>query len=312
MIPMTDTLAFTPADGVMRAIRPSRKIVWAIIGVATAVWLYVGVVLVLVAHNSVMIPVWMLIGSFTLATAFLTVFVRRLGSATTLTPRFLLVAFVVGGLGAVIIGGTLDTITIARLGETGGLLLAGVVEEAAKAVLVVLICWRLPDKTVRNGLLVGGTVGLGFGAFEDLGYAIGPFLGAPFNDHEVAKSMLTQIVRVVTGPAGHPLWTALLAAAIFAAARNGRFRLTLGVVGAYLGVAFSHGMFDGGARGGGLALSVFGAEFGIIGTALGTLLSVGSVVVAIIVWRRVAKRAGSAYRAELATQAQNTSVPTPS
>jgi RsiW-degrading membrane proteinase PrsW (M82 family) len=277
----------------MRTIRPSKKIVWTIAGVSAAVWLYIGIVLILIGHNKAVIPVWMIFGSFTLAAAFLTVFIRRLGSGTTLTPRFLLLAFLAGGLGSILIGGSFDTLTINLLGRPTGLLLAGVVEEAAKAILVVIICWRLPDKTIRNGLIVGGTVGLGFGAFEDLGYALTPFIGHAFTSHDVLMSARTQLFRVLVGPVGHPLWSALLSAAIFAAARNGKFRPNIGVIAAYLGVALSHGMWDGAP---GAAQTLTGHTWG---QALGWLVGIGLVVWATLWWRRIAKRAGADYRAHL-------------
>ncbi|WP_186317589.1 PrsW family glutamic-type intramembrane protease [Curtobacterium sp. 9128] len=278
-----------------RPILASRRIVLAITGVAIAVWLYVGFVLVLVGGNKAVIPIWMLIGSFTLAVDLLTVFSRRLGTQTTLTPRFLVIAFVIGGLGSVLIGGSLDTLTFDGLGREGAFLLAGFVEEAAKIALVVVLCRRLADKTVRNGLIVGGTVGLGFGAFEDLGYALHPFLGAPFNGHEVLQSMIAQIARAASGPFGHPLWTALLAAALFAGVRNGRFRVTLRLVAAYVGVAVAHGLWDG-ATGAGQELGRFGAGFGTLGSAVGGLLALGAVIVTVRVWFRLARRVGAEYR----------------
>ncbi|BDZ44771.1 hypothetical protein GCM10025866_06800 [Naasia aerilata] len=46
-------------------------------------------------------------------------------------------------------------------------------------------------------------------------------------------------------PVGHVLWTAVLGAAIFGASRTGtRYRLTLGVLGAFVGVAVLHGLWD--------------------------------------------------------------------
>ena len=46
-------------------------------------------------------------------------------------------------------------------------------------------------------------------------------------------------------PLGHVLWTAVFGAAVFAAARGGRrYRLTFGVIAAYVGVAVLHGLWD--------------------------------------------------------------------
>lgn len=287
--------ATPPTTSHARPILGSRRIVLTITGIAIAVWLYVGLVLVLLGGNKAVIPIWMLIGSFTLAVNLLTVFSRRLGTRTTLTPQFLVIAFVVGGFGSVIIGGSLDTLTLNGLGLEGAFLLAGFIEEAAKIALVLLLCRKLVDKNVRNGLIVGGTVGLGFGAFEDLGYALHPFLGAPFNGQEVLQSMVEQIARAASGPFGHPLWTALLAAALFAGVQNGRFRLTLRIVLAYIGVAVAHGLWDG-ATGAGRELARFGDVYGAVGAFVGGLLALAAVIVTVRVWFRIARRVGAEYR----------------
>ena len=57
--------------------------------------------------------------------------------------------------------------------------------------------------------------------------------------------MQTEAFRSVLTPLGHVLWTAVLGAAIFAASRDGRrYRLTIGVVVAYVLVAVLHGVWD--------------------------------------------------------------------
>jgi len=93
--------------------------------------------------------------------------------------------------------------------------------------------------------LVGGAVGLGFSVIENLGYLQEAFARGQENGSGFGMFLTTAIGRELTGPFLHPVFSALLGAAVFAAARNGRFRLTLGVVLAYLGVAAAHGLFNG-------------------------------------------------------------------
>jgi ribosomal protein S18 acetylase RimI-like enzyme len=120
-----------------------------------------------------------------------------------------------------------------------------VVEELVKILIVMLVSIGLARKNIRNGLFLGGAVGFGFAAVENIEYAREAWNEA-FAAHHAALGTEIWVVisRDVIGIFGHPLYTALLAAALFAAVRNGRFRVTWRVVLVYLGVAFAHGLFD--------------------------------------------------------------------
>ena len=48
----------------------------------------------------------------------------------------------------------------------------GLIEEGVKAIGVVVLARGLHRYTVRDGILLGTVVGLGFGAFESSGYAL--------------------------------------------------------------------------------------------------------------------------------------------
>ena len=193
----------------------------------------------------------LLIGGFTVASAFIYTMAYRLRPGDGLTVSRLLVAFLVGGILSTTLASPLNALDNLWSGGSPGnpslvsLSLAGVVEELIKILIVLLVSIRLPRRTVRNGLFLGGAVGFGFAAIENVTY-----LRDIWNDaahahiSALGPEIYTVIARAVVGIFGHPLYTALLAAAVFAAMRNGRFRLSWGVILAYLGVAFAHGVFD--------------------------------------------------------------------
>jgi RsiW-degrading membrane proteinase PrsW (M82 family) len=85
---------------------------------------------------------------------------------------------------------------------------AGIIEEIAKILVVVLIVGRLTRyKWVLNGLLFGAAIGMGFAAFESAGYA---YRAVSFD------SMVDSIVlRGLLSPFMHIVWTANAAAALW-------------------------------------------------------------------------------------------------
>jgi len=266
--------------------------------------------LLLVPHvllgNPAVIPAWILLGSGLAAATLLLVMVRRLQAGDGVTIPVLLWAVLVGGFVAISLGSTFDSLIGVAATDLRdnprdvGLFFAGVAEELAKIIAVVIIAWRLPRKTARGGLFVGGAVGIGFAVLENLWY-IGQGWAQGVEDtqklaagatpietiiaHPSFEAARAAVGRTIFDPVGHPLWTALLAAAVFAAARNGRFRLTLGVVLAYLGVALMHGLWDGNAVVWGLLFPDTPA-LGIL--SLPTLVVL--VVVFALVWRAWARR----------------------
>ncbi len=231
-----------------------------IVGACIGIWLWlIGTSLALSAirphasasgdHVTSLPALLMLTGSCAVAAAFLYTMAYRLQPFDRLRPSFLVVAAVVGGSAAILLAAPANTLVSVLSGSTGvrasptALATAGLVEELLKIAIVVALAWRLPVKNARTGLFVGGAVGFGFSAFENMDYLqLANDLGHPHNT--LFQVIVTMLIRETTGPFLHPMFTALLAAALFAASRNGRFRLTLGVVGAYLGVAAAHGLYD--------------------------------------------------------------------
>lgn len=240
------------------SIGPWRSAI-VIVASAVLVWLYVGVILLGFLQNVALLPVWIVIGSVTVPASILVPLAQRAQSSGGYSSTYLLLTATAGGLLAIVVGGTIDALV--RPAQPAGilddrvLLLAGFIEEACKLAVILLFGRRLKSKSMTDGLVLGTAVGLGFAAFEDMGYATEPFLNHSFSTMLLVQSAQEQLQRQIFTPFGHPLWSALLGAAVFTATQRGRFRFDWGIAFTYLGVAVAHGAWDGAAA---LGTSVLG------------------------------------------------------
>nr|WP_157887665.1 PrsW family glutamic-type intramembrane protease [Frondihabitans sp. PAMC 28766] len=268
------------------------------IGAAGAVlFVYLIVVGAMLLHNGADVTVGLLVGSVTVAVAFVYTMAYRIGPRDTMTMSRLLLAFGLGGLIAVTLGSTFDSLLTKAAPGVGTapsitvLALAGISEELAKILAVVLVSRKLADKSMRNGLFLGGAVGLGFAALEDLSYAYNFYANPPAELHlsHLGAVLVLVPTRAILTPVLHPLYTALFGAALFSSSRNGRFRITWRVVYAYLGVALAHGLWDGGA--GLLQVPAFASFQILLAPLVVFLVYPGVIVGAGLIWIKVARRA---------------------
>ena len=291
-----------PPAALYLPIKPQRR--WwgprgglIILGVLAAIWITLVVSSHLMDGGPGDTPTALLIGSFAVATAFLYTMAYRLRPADGISVVRLIIAFVAGGLMSTLVAAPLNTVihnvttTVvpAVTPSLGDHTTAGIVEELCKIVAVVVVSRGLAVRNARIGLFMGGAVGFGFSAFEDMDYGVRAAHLA-FGPNALWSYIEVTVTRGVLGPLEHPVFTALLAAVLFAATRNGRYRVTIGVIGAYLGVAAVHGLVD--ASGDYLTLLLQNPRVGtVLGTAIGVLLAIGSGVVWLVVTRRLRKRA---------------------
>jgi protease PrsW len=210
---------------------------WKALLVGLLLWALT-IVVTIVTLNANLIPTLILIGSFLVPFAVVLFAAERISRSFTVTH--LMVAFFVSGvlgvLGASLLESRLQASPVMYFG-------VGLIEEAVKAALLIVIGRSLVPKTARQGALLGATIGAGFAAFESAGYA---FNAAITNQGlDLVNLLQTEAVRAVLTPLGHVLWTAVFGAALFAASRDGRhYRSTLGVIGTFVGVAVLHALWD--------------------------------------------------------------------
>ena len=159
-----------------------------------------------------MIPAVMILGAFAVPVTTLTFFFEmntpRNVSVHRIASLFLLGAVV--SLIFALIGYTLPV-----LGSMGNMA-AGIVEEVAKLLTVVIVVRGVRYRYILNGLLFGATVGAGFAAFETSGYALNQGLLAGSSLHAGVVMMLEVLrTRAFLTPWGHVAWTAIAAGAFW-------------------------------------------------------------------------------------------------
>ncbi len=119
------------------------------------------------------------------------------------------------------------------------ILVAPVVEEAVKGLALLLLLWLLADEfdNLRDGLIYGALVGLGFNLVESALYVIYDLL----ETGQLAFGPQLAIRFTFLGLSGHAVYSALLGAALGWARRGrGRWRLPIALALGYGGAAAAH------------------------------------------------------------------------
>jgi len=216
---------------------------WGVLLIGLALWIAtIGVAAI--THNVILLPTIVMLGSFMIPVTAVVWYLDH-DPSPALSPRRILSAFIIGGVVGILAASILEY-WLVGIGVLGALEV-GLIEEFVKGVFVVLVALGLRTFHVRDGIVLGATVGFGFAALESSGYALASLFVV--QGHVLYLSLtsvvVTELIRGVLAPFGHGMWSAILGAAIFAAsARHGRLRLGWGVLGAYLVVAVLHGAFD--------------------------------------------------------------------
>lgn len=300
-------------------LRPPRKWLgpaggWLIFLAFTFLWFCNVLFDWLVIHNVQLSPNSLVLGGFGMVAGFVYTMAYRLRPQDGISIARLILAVVLGGLLSTQLAIFIESPLALAFGNTPhGLLvlhsLAGVIEEACKIVTVLIVARGLRVRNARTGLFIGGAVGFGFAAFEDMRYAVGSVSQFPLFHSQLGTVIYVTYTRDLFGPFDHPILTALLASALFAATRNGRFRLTLRVVLVYLAVAVVHGLID--TVSDLLAPSVGDAVAGNLGLVAHVLLSLGLGIFWLVYSRRVSRRVLAGYAAEEIASVLNAPPPPP-
>jgi protease PrsW len=197
------------------------------------------VVVTYFTQNVNLLPTIILLGSFLVPVTFVAWAFEKAHAGDIDLGRIAR-AFVIGGILGVLGASVLE----AYLLSPSPFLYVGVglIEELVKILALVYVARGTTHRTLRNGLLLGATVGFGFAAFETAGYAITSLITV--DGLSLRALVETEILRGLLAPVGHGLWTAILGGVLFAACRNDRWRISVGVVLTYLGVSLLHALWD--------------------------------------------------------------------
>jgi protease PrsW len=188
-----------------------------------------------VTEDEILLPSVVLIGSFLVPVATIFWFLDR-DQDTELDGGRLLTAFFVAGVLGMIASAALEVWLVPhRLLPN---LWVGLIEEAAKGIGIWFMARGLQRFDIRDGILLGTVVGLGFGAFEAAGYTL--TYGLRGGELSVERLISEELLREAIAPFGHGIWSGLLGAAIFSSRRRFAWRIPL----TYLGVAALHALWD--------------------------------------------------------------------
>ena len=243
---------------------------WKALLSGLSLWLAT-IVVTVTTHSSALIPTLILVGSFLVPFCVVLFVVERVNG--TLRPLDVFMAFLLGGVFGVLGASLLES----DLHASPWLYLqVALVEEFVKALILMTVSRSVTPRTAMQGGLLGACVGAGFAAFESAGYAFNAAVTTKGID--LASLLQSEATRSLLAPVCHVLWTALLGVVIFGAAHGfSRFRITAGVLGAFLGVIALHALWDGMQE---LALTLGSAA---TGTADGGPLTNGFYVAGLVI-----------------------------
>jgi RsiW-degrading membrane proteinase PrsW (M82 family) len=223
----------------VRTVRKHRR-PWVRLFLTGLVLWILTVVVTFATGNPNLIPTLVLLGSFLVPVTFVVwAFGRR--HSGEVTAELLFTTFVTGGILGVLSASLLETYL---LHPSPGLFFGvGLIEEAAKLVVLAFLTRRLQHKYAYDGLILGASVGFGFAAFESAGYAF----TALFTERGLSLMQLvqTELLRGLLAPVGHGLWTAILGGVLFSASGREHFAFTGRLLLSYLGVSALHALWDG-------------------------------------------------------------------
>ncbi|MFF0223174.1 PrsW family intramembrane metalloprotease [Streptomyces sp. NPDC004629] len=211
---MSEPFARLPARTTSdRLVRAGRRWGWLAV-------LAVGLLLFWLIHSTListgnpnLVPALIFFGAALVPTVFV-VFVsgRRLDFGVRF-PVVVTTALVGGAIG-VTTAGFLEYRTL-RLMDFLPMVAVGVIEEAAKLIMPLLLLLAIRDRHPGDGLLIGVASGAGFAVFETMGYAFVELINSR-GDLTAVDDLL--VFRGLLSPAAHMAWTGLTAAALWSAA----------------------------------------------------------------------------------------------
>ena len=155
------------------------------------------------------LPAMIMLGAFAVPVAIL-IFFFEINLFKNIPFYKVMKYFILGGALSLLLAILyFDIITVGELDYMGALMV-GLIEEAAKAVIVALFLFKSKKSNyILDGLLIGAAVGAGFAAFETAGYILRYGLSG-------GDAAMIQIIKLrgFLAPGGHVAWAAIEGAAL--------------------------------------------------------------------------------------------------
>jgi RsiW-degrading membrane proteinase PrsW (M82 family) len=213
----------------------------------------------LTTKNLHLVPSVIVLGAFFGPVAFVAYVYER---AREVPLPMLLWCFIAGGLLGVTTASVLEYRTLIDLGTISTILI-GVIEESSKLLVPIAIFMLGRYRREADGLLFGVASGLGFAAFESMGYGLTALFLSQGHIGAVEKLLF---VRGALSPAGHGAWTGVVCAMLWRARAHPTAGAKTAVVAAFIAAATLHAVWDS-------------------ATSLWVQLAVGMVSLSLLVWR---------------------------
>lgn len=231
----------TSVPAVRRQGRPwFRRWSWVAV-LAGGVLAYIAVLQVMVSTENInFFPSLLLIGSITVPVSVL---VFAVGGGRVVRTRTSVVVFtaIVGGLVGTTTAGLLEYDTLRSLG-TVPMVFVGLIEEAAKLLVPLVVFLVVRPRDPRDGVVIGIASGMGFATLETMGYGLQVLLVA----RSIAAVDSTLLLRALLSPACHIAWTGLTAAMLWrTASAPRRGRAVVVFLLSYLAAVALHATWDG-------------------------------------------------------------------
>jgi protease PrsW len=180
----------------------------------------------------------LLVGSFLVPVVYVE-YLDELDLFSGVRRSFLLTIGLVTAVVAIPMALVVEELSHAGTGALLPAMLTGLIEEAAKLVLVWWFLGRMAYRFELDGVIIGAAAGMGFGAFETLAYGVKALAQGGTSD-----LVATLAARMVLSPLGHGTWTAAICAVIWREWFSGQRRLDLRVLTAYLVSSGLHAAWD--------------------------------------------------------------------
>jgi RsiW-degrading membrane proteinase PrsW (M82 family) len=263
----------TRAEAIQPVSEKRRATSWWKVLLIGAAFYVVGLGALLLTSNPNLFPTVVLVGSFLVPITYVAFFYEHRHLSQLSMPTTAM-SLVYGGLLGVIAASILEPVFVRRL-DVATAFVIGLIEEFVKILGVLVVARRRQHSSEVDGIILGAAAGMGFAALESMGYAFSALLES---NGSLSATVVVTLERGLFSPLGHGTWTAILAAVLFRESRDGRFRIDLKVIGAYLVAVTLHGLWDAVPAG----LSNVTAPG--IDVAIGQAL-VGALGLAILWWR---------------------------
>ena len=208
---------------------------WWRVLIGGAVFYWITLKLLAGSGNPNLAPTVILLGAFTIPVAYV-VYLYESAALQEMPGSTIALTFFYGGVLGLIAAQLLGERLILNMGLLG-MLGVGFSEEIAKPLGVLWLARRREYVTARHGFLLGATAGMGFAAFETMGYGF-TYLIASRGDLDLLGEIL--LTRGLLAPMAHAAWTALVVGVFW---REGQ-RLNKAVLGAFVTAVLLHASWN--------------------------------------------------------------------